>query len=341
MQGVPAFLFALFATNKRTDVHPWCLSISALAGVLYCFIIYFGYITAEGSSPAPIDAGITGFTVQVVLIVLLESTRRLLFNVNDQLEDQQMTNKNELWFPNRPAFDIPCTARFGERILTPHMMWKMMEGVHESLTNWYYVFFMIMSVSIITPLVPAGFPEDPEDAPTVNGLPWWAMKAILLCIIPYAMNLIVVLRMPNDYPAADPSKIETEGFDPDLVELSFPEMGQRTSYDAPNVSVTRRRSSIRSSMKSMGLALPGEGGGPHRPSEGARRLSSMIAGDADILQALKELNEEEEEGADSENGAVDIAGQPEQVEVAQKRPSNLFIAQQMKNSKSSDDEADA
>ena len=140
MQGVPAFLFALFATSKATDIHPWCLAASAWASMAWVFAIYFGYLKVD-EDPAPINAGITGLAIQAVLLVVFESTRRTLFpdkadaDLVAPLKDGAEKEKAKLWYPNRPAFDVPCTKRFGDRPLTPDMLWRMMEGVHEPMTN--------------------------------------------------------------------------------------------------------------------------------------------------------------------------------------------------------------
>ena len=244
MQGVPTFLFALFATSKATDIHPWCLATSAWVSVAYVFGIYFGYLRLS-EDPAPIDAGITGVAIQMVLLVVLESTRRLLFPEGPQ----EMQKVDQLWYPDRWAADVPCTKRFGDRPLTPGMMWKMMEGVHEPMTNVYFVAFMLLSVSLVTPLVPSGIPSSLEDVVVINGLPWWAFKSILMCLIPYGMGLYVVLRMPNSFPIL---KQEPSALEADLVELSLEELGRRTSYDETNLSAALRRSSLRNSLQALG-----------------------------------------------------------------------------------------
>ena len=271
MQAVPTFLLALFATSKATDVHPWCLATSAWAAAGYIFGAYFGYLRVS-DDPAPIDTGITGITIQMVLLVVLESTRRLIFPEAEDLAPLKgTTDKREssLWYPNRPASDIPCTKRFGDRPLTPQMMWGMMEGVHEPMTNSYFVAFMLLSVSMVTPLVPAGIPTSLEDAVVINGMPWWAFKALLLCLIPYGMSLYAVLRMPNAFPASqktftdapqiagsmDAGEVKVEPAD--LVELSRPELGRRTSYDETNTSAAMRRSSIGKSIQGLRASLRG------------------------------------------------------------------------------------
>ena len=288
MQGVPTFFFALFATSKATDVHPWCLATSAWAAVAYVFCIYFGYLKVS-DDPAPIDAGITGVTIQIVLVVLLESTRRLVFpDTKDKEVITPLTGSRSqeahLMYPNRPASDVPCTKRFGDCPLTPDMMWKMMEGVHEPMTNVYFVAFMFLSVSMVTPLVPSGIPTSIKDAVVINGLPWWAFKAILMCLIPYGMSLYAVLRMPSSFPTLH-NGTSLEAVDPDLVELSSHEMGRRTSYDETNISAALRRSSIRQSIQGLGLgANKNAAVSSVEFAGGSRRLSALIHPDVEILE---------------------------------------------------------
>ena len=267
MQGVPTFLFALFATSKATDVHPWCLVTSAWVAIAYVFGVYFGYLRSN-DDPAPIDAGLTGIMIQIVLLVLLESTRRLLFSGEtkddgDSVPFMDTPNKQEtsLWYPNRPSWDIPCTKRFGDRPLTPPMLWSMMEGVHEPMTNSYFVAFMLFSVTLVTPLVPSNIPTSLDDVVVINGMPWWAMKALLLCLIPYVMSFYAVLGMPNAFPSNSQQKqllMATSQEVPELspivvdpanvMELSREEMGRRTSYDETNSSAVLRRNSVRKSL---------------------------------------------------------------------------------------------
>ncbi|CAB9516352.1 Sodium/proline symporter [Seminavis robusta] len=292
MQAVPAFLFALFATNKSTDVHPWCMAASAWIAIAYVFGIYFGYLSNH-EDPAPIDAGVTGVTIQVVSLVLLESARRVIFpdpyeaETTKPLHTSDTKDEPQLLYPNRPAFDIPCTKRFGDRPLTPKDLWQMMEGVHEPITNVYFVAFMLFSVSLVTPLVPAGIPtSSTEDAVVVNGLPWWAFKALLLCIVPYAMSLYAVLRMPNKFPSlAEDSVLEQPGLiiDPDLVDMSNEEMGRRGSYDEPNTMASQRRSSIRKSLQGLGMV------GSHEMRHSSRHLPSN-----DSVKHLHKLVQDDE-----------------------------------------------
>ena len=56
--------------------------------------------------------------------------------------------------------------------------------------------------------------------------------------------------MPTSFPI-DEEKIQKEGIDPDLVELTLHEKGMRQSYDGTNVLVEQRRSSITELLSSL------------------------------------------------------------------------------------------
>ena len=120
---------------------------------------------------------------------------------------------------------------------------------------------MFLSISMVTPLTPEFEPPINPDTGSffytpsiVNGLPWWAFKSIMMCIVPTVLLLVAIYKIPNEFPV-DKKKIETEGYDPDLVELTKKEMmGKRESYDSTNELVRRRRSSISNSMRQLGLS---------------------------------------------------------------------------------------
>jgi hypothetical protein len=152
-------------------------------------------------------------------------------------------------------------SRFGDHILTPQLLWKSMEGVREPMTNISWVALLLVTISIITPLVPESEPPFNTDETgnaflyppaTVNGLPWWAFKILLLSVLPTIYLLVSVYQSPSVFPI-DRKKIETEGVDPDLVELTPKEMGRRSSYDEKNVLIHRRRSTISQTMEELGM----------------------------------------------------------------------------------------
>jgi hypothetical protein len=279
-QAVPTFLVGLYSYNRKTDVHPWIMSVSALVASGYIFGIYFGYQKPTADS-APFNAGITAFCLQIVLFILFESLRRLVgigssnstankIKQDVEQEQNQLSTKDnsqntgeiELLYPGRPEWDVPKLHRFGDHPLTPELTWKSMEGINEPLANPWWCFLMFFTISLSTPLTAALEPPmDMSDSgniflyppATVRGLPWWAFKAILLNLIPTFLLLGAIFKMPNQFPA-DEKKIEKEGIDVDVVEMTQEELGRRASYDEQNALIHRRRSSISITMEGLGLA---------------------------------------------------------------------------------------
>ena len=74
----------------------------------------------------------------------------------------------------------------------------------------------------------------------------------MLCIVPTLLLLVAIYKMPDEFPI-DELKIEKEGIDPDLVEMTKEELGRRTVYDEQNELIHRRRSSISQEMHKLGL----------------------------------------------------------------------------------------
>lgn len=274
MQAVPAFVIGMYGWNDRTDIHPWSIAFSAVASTVYVLAIYFSYLT-KAFEPLPINAGITGFTLQIGVIVVLELARRLL-GLSKRSSKVQVGNADDithgtdggtatdhfLLFPDRPKWDVPKLARFGEHALSPQMIWKSMEDVNEPLSNPWWALLMFIAISMLTPLTPEHQPPlDPATSsfysfappPVVNGIPWWAFKIIIGSIVPFAILMVAVANMPNTF-TFDAKKIEEEGIDPDLVELTYHEKNRRTSYDERNVFVYRRRSTISKTMEDFKLA---------------------------------------------------------------------------------------
>ena len=106
------------------------------------------------------------------------------------------------------------------------------------------------------------------------------VKQILLAVVPYAALLKIIWDMPDEYPFND-KKIDAEGMvrhydrslviylcascsstrqltlsfkDPNLLELTAQEMNFRSSFDAPNESIARRRSTLTLRMEAMGIS---------------------------------------------------------------------------------------
>ena len=160
---------------------------------------------------------------------------------------------------------------------------------------------VVWSVALVTPIAPELEPSLNQEGmfafppATVNGLPWWAFKIIILAIIPTCLVARTVWMIPDDYPV-DEKKIAEKGVDPDTLNMNSTEFGRRTSYDEPNQLIRRRRSTLTEQMKDMGLLLvedtatrkEGPKGSEDNPtsSPALRRLTSLIQGHSDIQEEI-------------------------------------------------------
>ncbi|CAB9503644.1 Sodium/proline symporter [Seminavis robusta] len=244
------FMIGLFATPEL-DCHPWSLAAGAITSTIYIFCIYFAHIR-NCDNCGSLNAGITGILFQLGVLAIAEGGRRLYL---PEHSSSPLDGPGALIFPNRPSWDLPRRARFGEKPLTPKLLWKMMEGTDEALTNPWYGSFMFVTISIITPFVAGGLPRDTAalGETVVNGLPWWAVKMFFMALIPTLVLLFVLVRMPNKYmhPGWRRQNSDEENntmlsgaTDPDVMELTREELGHRTEYDGRNELVYRRRMQI-------------------------------------------------------------------------------------------------
>ena len=245
-------MIGLFGTTKF-DCHPWSLAAGAITSTIYIFGIYFGHLR-DCTDCGSINAGITGILVQLLVLVSAESGRRVLFP-EQEIKPEEQARSESLIFPNRPLWDIPKRARFGERPLTPKLLWKMMDGNNEPLANPWYGFLMFVTISMVTPFVAPNLPTDTADLDdvVVHGLPWWVVKMFAFAALPTIILLVVFIRMPNQYSRPEwkgdkdstmRGMTSTEATDPDLLEMTPEELGHRTSYDDRNELVYRRRMEI-------------------------------------------------------------------------------------------------
>lgn len=253
-------------------MHPWCLAIGAVSASIYVFSIYFSYVK-DNKDALPIDPGVTGFLLNIAITVGLEAIRRA---VGSETLKFNATGTTKLLYPDRPQWDVPKLSRFGDNILTPQLLWKSMEGVNEAMTNFWFVGFILFAISMATPMTAEYEPPLTDGvfsyAPAVfNGLPWWAFKIILMCIVPTVGLLGAIYFYPDDFPMKDEEVIEKEGIDPNLVELTPEEMGRRSMYDEQNELIHRRRSSISATMEELGIAIAAN---DDKPGAMTRRAST-------------------------------------------------------------------
>ena len=82
---------------------------------------------------------------------------------------------------------------------------------------------------------------------------WWFLKQTLLTVVPYVVLLKLIYDVPNEY-EYDEEKIDREGIDPEVLELTPNELNFRASFDSRNDSVLRRRSTISTKMEALGLS---------------------------------------------------------------------------------------
>jgi len=211
-QALPAFLFGLFSSNRQSDVHPWNISVGALLAFIYVISISFGYLK-PGLSNLPIHEGVTGFCLNIILIIILEGLRRMklkLTSKNTNLNNDDYHETTDLLYPCRPAWDVPNNLdSFGSKTLTPQSVWKSMEGFYDPMANISWVLLMISSIIFVTPIVAQYQPPIDETTKmfytnflpsTFRGLPWWAFKMILLLLIPYSILVATLYKIPNEFP---------------------------------------------------------------------------------------------------------------------------------------------
>jgi hypothetical protein len=299
MQAVPAYIFGLYATECG-EIHPWSLTIGAWVGEAYVFLFFFIYVY-ENSAAAPVNAGITGVLINLVVVACVElAIRRKSSKQGGTL--------------NQPEWDMPAHERFGETRLTSQLLDKMMDNFNEPLRDKWFVLGFFVAVSICTPWLAEGQPALTDDTsvatfpytnlpPVIRGLPYWFFKQILLSTVPYLMTFYVLWNMPSVFPFNE-KKIDTEGIDPDIIEMTPEEMNVRPGFDVANESIKSRRSLVGAKMEELGISLKKELQA-RPPME--KRLSSVVLGKI----TENKLSDDVEEGAASngdDGNDVDVAG---------------------------------
>jgi hypothetical protein len=209
-------------------------------------------------------------------------------------------------YSDRPSWDFPHLARFGDKPLMYRMLQKAMDGVQEPITNVWFAIMLFTVLSFTTPLVSEMLPPIPNDLSTyfpgsVGGIPWWAFKILMVSLVTYIMNSVMICQVPDEYPTKDEEMICKDGIDVNLVELTLPEMGRRTSYDARNELIAARRSTISKAMTDLGLCIDentnsdASGGTDDAPeiSLARRRLSALVLGKESKSRAEDDLKTSE------------------------------------------------
>lgn len=229
LQTVPAFCIGLFSTR---EFHPWPIATGAWVGGCWVYLFY-EYYMKDNEERLPINNGVSALGINLAIVLIGESTISLLWpskrdralppegdssesEGSGELEGEEGKKEPRLLFPNRPSFDVPKLAHFGDKPLTWRFLKKSLSGTYEIATNPYWVAFMLVTMSMSTPLVPEKEPPFLADGTfayppvRVMGIPWFAWKTILFSIIPSAFLLIEIIRMPTEY---GPEKEDWEIFD--------------------------------------------------------------------------------------------------------------------------------
>ena len=277
LQAAPAFFIGLYGTECG-NFHPWSITAGAWAGFIFVFLFFFLYLN-NNVYAAAVNCGIIGVMINVLVIVVVEMVLR---------------RKKE----KRPAWDIPSAERFGETQLTANMLDSMMRDYPEPLRNGWFIVGFFVATTLTIPMTAEHQPPLTDNTsiasfpfasppPVVRGIPWWFFKQILTTIVPYGITLWILWKAPNVYPSDDDRRIDTEGIDPEIIELTAEEMNKRETYDTPIDSARRRRMLISAKMEELGLSRTKDEG------EGLRL--SCILKEKDIE------NNDEEEKKDGES----------------------------------------
>jgi hypothetical protein len=191
---VPPFMVGLFSKYRP---HPWCLAIPTIGSIIAAFLIIVLY-----DAQTALHDAIFVLLINCAAIILCELgrlawNRKLRFNVST-LHNLRNYRKNKAAkmkrksmsmeeieadrqdaFPNRPQWDKPKLARFGENSLSPKLLETMMTGMEEPIKNYQYVLLIFLVVTMCVPLTPESQPTLGNDGTwvtlpiTFRGLPWW------------------------------------------------------------------------------------------------------------------------------------------------------------------------
>lgn len=130
----------LFISPSFIDMQ-WSLVTGAWVGVLYVFVFFFGYIY-QNPSAVPINVGIVGVILNCVVCVITEMVffRRDKLRLRNLFSTEYTDSADERGgnpLVGRPDWDLPCTARFGEKPLTASLLNLMMKGFPERELMYY------------------------------------------------------------------------------------------------------------------------------------------------------------------------------------------------------------
>ena len=187
MQLLPPFLIGLFMKHRP---HPWSIAFPTLASIVASVLIIALY-----TPPVAIHEATIVLLLNCAAMVLCELGRlvwtgKLRFNAatlhslrnhkekDDEESDEVDQRDRQDPFPDRPAWDKPKVARFGQHSLSPRLLDKMMTGVQEPIKNGQYVLLIIIVATMTVPLTPESQPALENGVwvtlpATIRGLTWW------------------------------------------------------------------------------------------------------------------------------------------------------------------------
>lgn len=184
---VPPFLIGIFSKYRP---HPWSLAIPTFGGIIAAIVIII-FWEHDALHDAIFVLLLTCGAMLLCEFGRLLWNRKLRFNVtalrnlrknrkNKKKEDSDEADERDRQdpFPNRPAWDKPKMARFGDHSLSPKLLDNMMTGLQEPIKNGQYILLMCLVVTMTVPLTPESQPllENGLFAilpATFRGLPWW------------------------------------------------------------------------------------------------------------------------------------------------------------------------
>ena len=183
---------------------------------IYVVTFYFGYIDAVEDS-RPVNAGLSGLVINVVIAVSSEMIRRSLNSngnaqeskikdIGDYDDDEEGYHTTLLLFPECPNWDLPAISRFGDHALAPENIWRSMPGVPEPLTNIWWIALFFLTITLVTPLTPENEPPLIDGGSflyppaVIAGMPWWFLKLLMMGAISTLILLVAIYKTPNEYP---------------------------------------------------------------------------------------------------------------------------------------------
>lgn len=105
-------MIGLYAYNKQTDIHPWCISGGGISATIFVFSYYFGYVKPTKDS-LPADSGVLGFILPIVVTMTLETMRRVMGG-------DQATTRNSNGSDGKTLEDMPHGEKYNCSILVVH-----------------------------------------------------------------------------------------------------------------------------------------------------------------------------------------------------------------------------